>query len=117
MTLPASVSVNRTDLVPAATFEKVVETPPATVPESRVVPSAYDLLDRSMTAEIARFTGGLSPAALALAFADWAIHLAASPGKKLALGGEVLRDVSRLADMSVHWATKFKPWSLIKPPP
>jgi poly[(R)-3-hydroxyalkanoate] polymerase subunit PhaC len=117
MTLPASVSVNRTDLVPAATFEKVVETPPASAPRAHDAPSAYDLLDRAMTAEIARFTGGLSPAALALAFADWAIHLAASPGKKLALGGEVLRDVSRLADMSVHWATKFKPWSLIKPPP
>lgn len=31
---------------------------------------AYELIDRSIRAGIARWTGGLSPAALALAFAD-----------------------------------------------
>jgi polyhydroxyalkanoate synthase subunit PhaC len=116
MTLPASISVSRTDLVPAATFEKVAK-PSVARPETHDAPSAYDLFDRAVTAEIARFTGGLSPAALALAFADWGVHLAASPGKQLALAGEVFRDISRLADTSVHWATKFRPWSLIKPPP
>jgi polyhydroxyalkanoate synthase subunit PhaC len=116
MTLPASVSVSRTDLVPAATFEKVAK-PPVATPEMHDAPSTYDLLDRAVTAEIARFTGGLSPAALGLAFADWAVHFGASPGKQLALASEVFRDLSRLADTSVHWATKFKPWSLIKPPP
>jgi poly[(R)-3-hydroxyalkanoate] polymerase subunit PhaC len=115
MTLPASISVNRVvDLVPAATFDKALQTPPATVEEGA---PACDVLDRAVTAEIARFTGGLSPAALALAFADWAVHFAAAPGKRLALAGEVLDDISRLTDMSVHWATKFQPWSLIKPPP
>jgi polyhydroxyalkanoate synthase subunit PhaC len=114
MTLPAFISGNRVvDLVPAATFDKVAETP-AAAPEAT---SACDLLDRAVTAEIARFTGGLSPAAIALAFADWAVHLAVSPGKQLALAGEVLEDVSRLTDTSVHWATKFQPWSLIKPSP
>jgi polyhydroxyalkanoate synthase subunit PhaC len=74
MTLPASVSVNRAfDLVPAATLKKVAETMPAAASET---PSAGDLLDRAVHAEIARFSGGLSPAAIVLAFADWAIHLA-----------------------------------------
>ena len=115
MTLAASVFVNRAvDLVPAATFKQVAETKPAAASEA---PSAGDLLDRAVHAEIARFTGGLSPAAIVLAVTDWAMHFAVSPGKRLALAGEVLQDLSRLADTSVHWATKFQPWSLITPAP
>jgi len=115
MTLPASISANRVvDLVPAASFGKTVGTPAPAMPEAS---PACDVLDRAVTAEIARFTGGLSPAAIALAFADWAVHLAAAPGRQLSLAGEIMQDVSRLADTSVHWATKFQPWSLIKPPP
>jgi hypothetical protein len=37
--------------------------------------------DRLARAQAARATLGISPAALALAFGDWALHLAASPGK------------------------------------
>ncbi len=37
--------------------------------------------DRMAHAYAARATAGLSPAALALAFGDWAMHLAAAPGK------------------------------------
>ena len=42
-----------------------------------------DLLDRSIHAAVARFTGGLSPAALTEAYLDWATHLANAPGKRL----------------------------------
>jgi hypothetical protein len=38
-------------------------------------------IDRVLHATMARFTLGLSPYALWLAAADWAIHLSASPGK------------------------------------
>jgi len=115
MTLPVSISANSVvDLVPAASFDKSVGTPAPAMPE---VPPACDVLDRAVTAEIARFTGGLSPAALALAFADWAVHLAAAPGRQLSLAGEIMQDVSRLTDTSLHWATTFQPWSLIRPPP
>jgi polyhydroxyalkanoate synthase len=38
-------------------------------------------LDRLMRAEMGRFTLGISPASLALAYYDWAVHLALSPGK------------------------------------
>ncbi len=44
---------------------------------------AYAAIDRMVEALIAKMTGGLSPAALALALADWSIHLAASPGSDL----------------------------------
>jgi polyhydroxyalkanoate synthase len=41
--------------------------------------------DRLVRAHAARATFGISPAALALAFADWGLHLAASPGKQVEL--------------------------------
>lgn len=40
-----------------------------------------DRTDQTIHAMAARFTAGLSPAALAGAYLDWAVHLAASPGK------------------------------------
>jgi len=56
--------------------------------------------DRMAHAYAARATAGLSPAALALAFSDWAMHLAAAPGKHAELarkaGRKWLRYVSYL---------------------
>ncbi len=42
-------------------------------------------LDRTLHAAQARFTGGLSPASLARAAADWSMHLASQPGRQIAL--------------------------------
>lgn len=39
-------------------------------------------MDRMREAMTARMTGGLPPAALALALYDWSIHLASAPGKR-----------------------------------
>jgi len=47
--------------------------------------------DRMVHAYAARATGGLSPAALALAFSDWAMHLAAAPGKHTELARKAAR--------------------------
>jgi polyhydroxyalkanoate synthase len=69
-----------------------VEPPSAsTVQPAAMDPAAgTDLIDRSFHASLARFTGGLSPAAMALAFADWQLHLLASPGKRASLAGQAL---------------------------
>src|SRR6516164_9066291 len=85
--------------------------PPATAP------SMAEAFDRSLHAAVARWTGGLSPAALALAFADWQLHLAASPAKRFALVREAIDDTMRFADVSTHWASGFRPWSLVSPAP
>jgi polyhydroxyalkanoate synthase subunit PhaC len=51
----------------------------------------FRALDRSIAAATARVTGGLSPAALWLAFSDWAIHLGVAPGKQAELALEAWR--------------------------
>ena len=54
-----------------------------TAPEdSYAVTAVADIVDRSLHAATARFTGGLSPAALVQAYLDWATHLAYAPGKR-----------------------------------
>src|SRR5215470_16453823 len=42
-----------------------------------------DIIDRSLHAAVARFTAGLSPAALAHAYLDWVTHLTYAPGSPL----------------------------------
>jgi polyhydroxyalkanoate synthase len=54
-------------------------------------------VDRLLHAAMGRFTSGLSPASLGLAYADWALHLAASPGKWQQLAEKGMRKAVRLA--------------------
>jgi polyhydroxyalkanoate synthase len=59
-------------------------------PAERQIPrvSSAEEIDRAVRAGIAHVTAGLAPSALAGAFFDWAVHLAASPGKQLELAGQ-----------------------------
>ena len=63
-----------------------------------------DVLDRSAHAAFARFTAGISPVALTLAYLDWAIHLAASPGKQLQLAEKAVQKTTHLAHHAVSCA-------------
>jgi len=54
-------------------------------------------LDRAMRAGAARLTGGISPLSIWMAYADWAAHLASSPGKQAQLAAKALRKLNRLA--------------------
>ncbi|NNM01617.1 MAG: polyhydroxyalkanoic acid synthase, partial [Gammaproteobacteria bacterium] len=58
--------------------ETPVDTAPATV-------------DRLLHAAIGRWTLGLSPASIALAWADWSLHLAMAPGKQQQLAEKAMR--------------------------
>ncbi|WP_198162252.1 poly-beta-hydroxybutyrate polymerase N-terminal domain-containing protein, partial [Methylosinus sp. R-45379] len=58
---------------------------------------AYRAVDRMCEAIKAQFTGGVSPASLALAFFDWSIHLAAAPGKQMELVDKAIRKTARLS--------------------
>jgi polyhydroxyalkanoate synthase len=55
-----------------------------------------EVLDRSLHAAVARFTAGVSPMTLIGAYADWAAHLAHSPGKELQLAEKAIRKWLRL---------------------
>lgn len=64
-----------------------------------------DLLDRWTSANLARFTGGLSPPSLESAFVDWGVHLALSPGRQWHLAAKSVRKALRLADYMRRIAT------------
>ena len=66
-----------------AALDTAAAAPPQDAPANAI--PAPEALDRALHAVAARFTGGLSPAAISLAFADWLLHLATSPGKQMAL--------------------------------
>nr|WP_254699908.1 alpha/beta fold hydrolase [Trinickia violacea] len=62
----------------------------------RLPASPFRSLDHAKEAWIARATGGLSPAALSLAFADWFLHLLAAPGKQMELAALATRNAGQL---------------------
>src|SRR5215470_1903701 len=59
-------------------------------------PSIAETVDRLLHAGVARYTAGLSPSALALAYLDWATHLATAPGKSIQLAEKAARKSIRL---------------------
>lgn len=56
-----------------------------------------EVMDRSFRASLSRLTLGLSPAAISLAYLDWLVHMAASPGKRIQLAEKAVRKALRLA--------------------
>jgi polyhydroxyalkanoate synthase len=64
--------------------------------DSYVVTALADVTDRALHATLARFSMGLSPAALAAAHLDWLVHLMAAPGKRLQLIDKMTRKMMRL---------------------
>ncbi|MCF8476959.1 MAG: alpha/beta fold hydrolase [Pseudolabrys sp.] len=77
----------------------VPRTSPAPLPhvEESVGSESFRALDRMCEALRAQATGGLSPASLALAYTDWAIHLASAPGKRAELVTKAARKAARLS--------------------
>jgi polyhydroxyalkanoate synthase len=74
--------------------------------DSYAVTAVADITDRSLHAAIARFTFGLSPAALAKAYFDWATHLAVSPGKRMQLVEKAARKSLRFANYAFRSASQ-----------
>ena len=59
-------------------------------------------IDRLLHSLLGRFTFGLSPNSLTLAYADWALHFAQSPGKWMRLSEKSLRKQARLTNYAVR---------------
>src|SRR5271168_3546182 len=62
---------------------------PIAVVEHKRVLEPYPA-DRAFHAMLARFTGGISPIALSVAYIDWVLHLAGAPQRQLELGRDAL---------------------------
>jgi polyhydroxyalkanoate synthase len=59
---------------------------PTPLPPSAPPPDRHaHPLDLAVQSQVARLTGGVSPIAMTLAFQDWLLHLASSPGKVIEL--------------------------------
>ncbi|OAN76637.1 poly-beta-hydroxybutyrate polymerase [Jannaschia sp. EhC01] len=75
-------------------------------------------LDKSLNAAQARFTGGLSPIALAAAYSDWALHLSAAPGKRMKLAEKAAKKAIRFANYAALCARNpDAPGACIEPLP
>ena len=66
--------------------------------------SLTEVSDRALRALIARYTLGLSPAAMLDAWSDWALHLAAAPGKRTRLVEKATRKLVRYQQYALHCA-------------
>jgi polyhydroxyalkanoate synthase len=89
-----------------------IASPPLVQPSDRAIdhaphrPDPFRDLDRTAAATLARMTGGLSPAALWLAYSDWAVHLGAAPGKQLELTRDLWQDWARLSGETMRPAAE-----------
>jgi polyhydroxyalkanoate synthase len=92
--------------------------PHASLPAERTTGTERYQADRAVHAMLARLSGGISPAALLLAYADWMLHLASSPQRRIEIGQRALVDAKRLLEATERFFLPGQgPWSLIKPQP
>jgi polyhydroxyalkanoate synthase len=84
---------------------------PTQPPEESAMGILPEVIDRSFHASIARLTGGLSPASLAGAFSDWAVHLTFAPGKQMRLVEKLARKQARFMGYTLQPACWMPPWS------
>jgi polyhydroxyalkanoate synthase len=89
--------------------------PPRRSPPARF--RALEDIDRMTNIALGQFSGGVSPASLAMAYLDWTVHLAASPGKQFQLGAKAARKAMRLGSYALSSAVTGNAEPCIKPLP
>ena len=89
--LPVPLRAGRTEVAAATTA------PDSGRADGTAADTLLQDLDMGLSAQVARVTRGLSPIALAEAWADWAMHLAISPGKQVQLAVKGAHKAQRLA--------------------
>ncbi len=55
---------------------------------------AVNPLDMTLQCMIAKFTGGISPSSMIMAWLDWSLHFSLSPGKQIALANRLQQQAS-----------------------
>ena len=72
--------------------------------DSYTATAMSDVLDHAARATLARLTAGLTPAGLGAMWADWAVHLAISPGKQFRLLEKAVRKNVRFSQYAIQCA-------------
>jgi polyhydroxyalkanoate synthase len=109
---PANDADGRDPIATSLTNPKEVGQAQQTGLGADAVSTGHEALDHVMHASLARFTHGLSPAALMGAWFDWATHIVAAPGKRLQLADKAADKVRRHAMFAMKCASstdKAKP--------
>ena len=78
---------------------------------------ALENIDRMTNIALGQFSGGVSPASLSMAYLDWTVHLASSPGKQFQLGAKAMRKAMRLGAYALSSAITGSAQPCIKPLP
>ena len=78
---------------------------------------ALENIDRMTNIALGQMSGGISPASLTMAYLDWTVHLASSPGKQFQLGAKALRKAMRLGAYALSSALTGNAEPCIKPLP
>src|SRR5512136_2321638 len=94
-----------------------IPAPPPADDELTADTARAEVVDRLLHAWQGRLTYSLSPAALLLPFADWAIHLANAPGKQAALVEKAMRKLVRFGLYLTHSAVEKDTPPCIEPLP
>lgn len=68
-------------------------------------------LDRAIRANLARFTGGVSPHSVTKAWQDWALHLARAPGRQLELAERAQSNLMKLWGFGASGADSKTPFT------
>jgi len=79
-------------------------TPRIALADAAVEDEGFRVADRIWAARRGHLTGGLSPAALALSFIDWSVHLANAPGKQAELAMKASHAATRLVGQAMNAA-------------
>ena len=89
----------------------------ATSQGSDAIAGVAQRLDHQLRSKLSRFTLGMSPAHVAGAGLDWAMHLAMSPGKQLKLAQSGIRKTFALGKYAISAATSGAAEPVAETPP
>jgi len=73
----------------------------AGLPIAEETVSTTDAVDRALHAAQARFTAGLAPTGIALAWRDWAVHLANQPARRMDLARRAMEDWATIGRIAI----------------
>ena len=83
---------------------------PNTSPRNLLSAENAKKLDQAVHEQLSRATMGLSPISLALACADWAMHLAASPGQQMLLAQKAAELIQQQMQQPLNKLSSYQPY-------